>query len=436
MREGSKYLTWQLVSQRLRRQPMLVLKWVSGGRNALLTRSRFYTGDFEGALKKATLHLKARPDDSTIRLFAICAAIESGNFECAAQHMEFIDPAKVSGELEQQLPCLRYMVTKADHSQGVHLAVKHFDEMFVRIGCRPVRLGDCAAERVFDSLTSEVRVDSLNLAETVDYRPVERGPLVSVVMTAFNVEEFVGTSVSSILNQSYRPLELIVVDDGSRDGTVEALRRLQKDDARLKIIAKPTNDGTYVSKNVGFAQARGEYVAFQDGDDWSHPDRIGKCVAVLEARSEVLALSTEHVRMSNSGDLAITASGRCKYLSHISLFLRRREVLDRAGFFDSVRAAADAEYRERLKILFGEQGVVDFPWLLNFTRLRSGSLTAGSDFRLVRGVAGPVRMRYRKSYMRWHARIRKGGSGYLGFPLAERPFAAPEVMLPDSGAQS
>ena len=435
MREGRAYLAWHLVTERLRRQPRLVLRWLSGERNALLARSCFFTGDFRGALKRATLHLRTRPDDSIIRLFAVCAAIESGNFECAARHLEFLGATEASVEVEEQLPCLRYMLAKADRSQGVHVAVKHFDEMFGRIGCRPVRFGDCSVERVFDTLTSGGRLDSPDSANAVDYRPITQGPLVSVIMTAFNVEEFVGTSVSSILNQSYRPLELIVVDDGSSDGTVETLRRLQKDDARLQVIAKPTNDGTYVSKNLGFAQALGKYVAFQDADDWSHPDRIGKCVAVLEARPEISALSTEQVRMTNSGDLAITVSARCAYLSHISLVLRREQVLARAGFFDSVRAAADAEYRERLKILFGDQGVVNFPWLLNFMRQRSGSLTEGSDFKLVRGVSGPVRMRYRNAYRRWHAGIRKGGSGYLGFPLAERPFAAPEVMLPDSGAQ-
>ena len=60
---------------------MLVVIWMSGARNALLARSRFYTGDFEGALEKAALHLEARPEGSTIRLFAICAAIESGDVE-------------------------------------------------------------------------------------------------------------------------------------------------------------------------------------------------------------------------------------------------------------------------------------------------------------------------------------------------------------------
>ena len=382
------------------------------------------------------MHLRTRPDDSTIRLFALCAAIESGDFECAARHMEFLDATETSVEVEKQLPCLKYMLAKADCRQGENAAVRHFDGMFRKMGCRPVRFREGSADRVFDTLTSGDRLDSPDSASAVDYRPTTRGPLVSVIMTTFNVEEFVGTSVSSILNQSYRPLELIVVDDGSSDGTVEALRRLQKDDARLKVIVKATNDGTYVSKNLGFAQARGKYVAFQDADDWSHPDRIGKCIAALEARPEISALSTEQVRMTNSGDLAITVGGRCAYLSHISLVLRRKQVLARAGFFDSVRADADAEYRGRLKILFGGQGVADFPWLLNFMRQRPGSLTEGSDFKLVRGVAGPVRMRYRKAYTRWHAGIRKGSSGYLEFPLAERPFAAPEVMLPETGAQS
>lgn len=430
MKTANLYLFWQLVVQRLRKQPSLLFRWMTGEHNALSARSRFYTGDFEGALKKAISHLSSRPNDSRIRAFAVFCAIELGYLECAKRNMELLDITQAPMELVKQIPCLKYMLKKADNEQGIHMAVIQFDEMFLSMGCRPVRFREVSKSRIFDSLSSEDRSCPLPASSAVEYKPLSEGPLVSVVMTAFNVENFIATSVWSILKQGYRSLELIVVDDCSTDGTTEVLRQLEQEDLRLHVISKARNEGTYVSKNLGLMQAKGKYVAFQDGDDWSHPDRIGKSVAVLEDRSDVSAMTTEHVRMTTEGDLAVTASGRCTYLSHISLVFRREQVLSRAGFFDSVRVAADTEYIERLKIILGAKSVLAFPWLLNFTRQRPESLTGDSRFTLIRGVAGPVRMKYRKAYMKWHSSIKDGRSGYMPFPLRGRPFEAPEVMLP------
>ena len=75
-------------------------------------------------------------------------------------------------------------------------------------------------------------------------------------MTAYNVEPLVGTAVMSILNQGYRNLELIVVDDCSGDGTLEALHRMAGEDERMQVVSKDRNDGTYVSKNVGPASSK------------------------------------------------------------------------------------------------------------------------------------------------------------------------------------
>ncbi len=92
-------------------------------------------------------------------------------------------------------------------------------------------------------------------------------------MTSYNVEQYFGTAVRSILQQSYSNLELIIVDDASTDSTPQLLMEIERSDPRVKVILKTTNDGTYVSKNTGLLQAQGEIIALQDSDDWSHPDR-------------------------------------------------------------------------------------------------------------------------------------------------------------------
>ena len=261
------------------------------------------------------------------------------------------------------------------------------------------------------------------------YPPLCDGPLVSVVMTAYNVERLVKTSVMSILNQNYRNLELIVVDDCSTDGTLETLRRLKEQDERMQVVAKDTNEGTYVSKNLGMLRANGEFMAFQDSDDWSHPDRLGKSIAVLTSEPEIVALTTNWVRMTTEGDLILKSTNRYAYKSCISLVFRRKEVLQRSGFFDCVRAGADTEFEIRNGILFGEHRVVTYAWPLAFGRVRPESITADAEYGLARYGGKPIREEYRKACRKWHEEIRRGHDGYMPFPLRERPFDAPSKIL-------
>ena len=192
------------------------------------------------------------------------------------------------------------------------------------------------------------------------------------------------------------------------DGTLEALHRMAGEDERMQVVSKDRNDGTYVSKNVGLLQASGKYVAFQDSDDWSHPDRLGKSIAVLESRPDLVAVTTNWVRLTTEGELILQNKNYYSYRACISMVFRREEMLRRLGFFDSVRAEGDGEFESRTKILFGEEGIVNFPWPLCFGRVRPGSITANEDFGLIRGRGRPVREEYRKAYKKWHEEIGDG----------------------------
>ena len=241
-------------------------------------------------------------------------------------------------------------------------------------------------------------------------------------MTAYNVEHLVGTSVKSILNQNYRNLELIVVDDCSTDGTLEALRLMEGEDERMQVIVKDRNDGTYVSKNMGMLRANGEYVAFQDSDDWSHPDRLGKSIAILASSPEIVALTTNWVRMTAEGNMVLQNSSRYSYKACISLVFRRKEVLQRSGFFDSVRAEGDTEFEKRISILFGEHRVVNYSWPAGrsaaYAPDRSPPIRSSG---WCGAEAGRFERNTRKAYRKWHGNIGSGQDGYMPFPLRERP---------------
>ena len=110
-------------------------------------------------------------------------------------------------------------------------------------------------------------------------------PRVSVVMGAYNGERFLRPAIESILNQTFRDFELIVIDDCSTDATPRILREFKDD--RMRVVRNERNLGIAKTLNKGIAIARGEYVALQDHDDLSQPDRFSKQVAFLETHPRV-----------------------------------------------------------------------------------------------------------------------------------------------------
>ena len=106
-------------------------------------------------------------------------------------------------------------------------------------------------------------------------------PLVSVIVPSYNVERFLPDAVASVRRQMWKELELIIVDDGSTDGTAELAARFAAEDPRVRVVRKP-NGGLSSARNAGIAAARGELVCFLDADDMLLPEKINRQVAFLE----------------------------------------------------------------------------------------------------------------------------------------------------------
>jgi glycosyltransferase involved in cell wall biosynthesis len=107
------------------------------------------------------------------------------------------------------------------------------------------------------------------------------GAPVSVVIPAFNRAASIGAAIASVLRQTWADFELIVVDDGSTDGTLEAAARVP--DPRIRLVANPGNLGAAAARNTGIREARGAWVAFQDSDDEWLPLKLEKQMARLLA---------------------------------------------------------------------------------------------------------------------------------------------------------
>lgn len=110
-------------------------------------------------------------------------------------------------------------------------------------------------------------------------------PLVSVILPAYNAERHIEEAVRSILTQSFADFELLVIDDGSTDRTVERIKKIA--DPRLRLLENGVNRGIVFSLNRGIDGSRGRYIARMDADDISLPRRLEKQVLLMDARPEV-----------------------------------------------------------------------------------------------------------------------------------------------------
>lgn len=123
---------------------------------------------------------------------------------------------------------------------------------------------------------------------------------VSIVMPTYNAAPHIGDATQSILSQSYRDFELIIVDDGSTDGTLDIIDSF--DDKRITLINR-SGSGITGALNRGLREASGKYIARQDGDDISHPDRLEKQVSFLKEHPKVALVGTASKIIDENGRL-------------------------------------------------------------------------------------------------------------------------------------
>jgi len=136
-------------------------------------------------------------------------------------------------------------------------------------------------------------------------------PCISVVMPVYNSQRFVGQAVESILNQTYRDFELIIVDDGSTDGSYDILQDYARSDDRI-VLVRQANGGVAAASNRGLAVSRGEFLARMDHDDIAMPYRFQRQVEYLKSHPECLAVGGKVLMIDTEGypirvcDVALT----------------------------------------------------------------------------------------------------------------------------------
>ena len=253
---------------------------------------------------------------------------------------------------------------------------------------------------------------------------------ITTIVTAWRPGPALLTAVRSLVAQTWTNHEILVIDDGSPAEFAPLLRAAAALDPRVRLIRMVANGGTYVARNAGLDAATGDFVTFQDSDDWSHPLRLERQVAPLLADETVF--STTSVGMRVTPDLVVTRPGIAQTRSYnlSSLMVRRAEALGRVGYLDPIRKGADAEYVERARAVFGRAATRHLTGEpLALIRLGTASLSS-ADYRV--GWMHPARRSYLSAFQAWHARIKAGQAQ----PLEPRAFAAPRRLRGETGARA
>lgn len=125
--------------------------------------------------------------------------------------------------------------------------------------------------------------------------------LVSIIMPAYNAENLISDSINSVLSQTYKNFELIVIDDYSQDQTSQVVENFILKDKRVKLIKNIKNKGVAETRNTGLDQAKGDYVAFLDSDDKWVEDKLEKQLAVLKERNDVDVVYGSYYRFNSDG---------------------------------------------------------------------------------------------------------------------------------------
>jgi len=126
-------------------------------------------------------------------------------------------------------------------------------------------------------------------------------PAITVLMTAYNAGTYLDDSIRSILGQTLGEFEFLIVDDASTDGTTERLQDWAKRDRRIRLIRGENNRGQTVCLNHGLDEARGKWIARQDADDLSAPDRLLKQWNRIKAEPELVLVGTNGWMMDSLG---------------------------------------------------------------------------------------------------------------------------------------
>jgi glycosyltransferase involved in cell wall biosynthesis len=248
----------------------------------------------------------------------------------------------------------------------------------------------------------------------INVTQLDRDPnRVTILMTCYNCEDYIGRAIESVINQTYKNWELLIIDDMSIDSSLSIICEFAKKDSRIRVFRNLENAGTYWSKNAVLKHSTGAFITCLDSDDIDSLVKLEKQVRMFRLKPLVKCVRCKYER------LALDASENRITVGYASAMFRA-EVFDKIGYYDTTRFGADSEFFDRINRVYGKRATQILDDILQTGPVREDSLTSQVPYR------HEARTQYIDNFKQWHAST---DQPYIGFPLDERPFPIHERMI-------
>ncbi|MBN1869501.1 MAG: glycosyltransferase [Candidatus Omnitrophica bacterium] len=218
-------------------------------------------------------------------------------------------------------------------------------------------------------------------------------PKVSVLIPSFNCAQYLPEALDSVLKQTFKDFEAIIIDDGSTDNTKEIVRKyVEREPEKIRYIYQE-NQGLACARNTGLRQARGSLIALLDADDLSLPQRLEETVRAIEADEEVGLVHANITRITEDGSVIGILKRNPRFLTgnifnyiylrkadiSIPTILFRKECCERVGLFDENLARLGCEDRELWLRISRHYKFKYIDKVLGLYRVRSNSMSRNTE---------------------------------------------------------
>lgn len=310
-------------------------------------------------------------------------------------------------------------------------ALQHINAMYRSFGMTEIAKIDASQPLSID-----------NVRGTVAGGTVDEAIKVTVIVPVFNSQDTILTALKGVAAQTWKNLEVIVVDDFSTDGTADIVAGFCATDDRFQLIRQSYNRGSYFCRNIAIQQATGDFVTIHDADDWSHPERIE--LHVRDAQESKSRANISNWMRARTDFVPVGTWRPTEKLISLNMgsFFVDRTLFHEVGSWNEVRVSADREFIKRCELFLGEKvrtGIVKGA-PLTVGRSSESSLTRQSATHVATTYHG-VRRDYHEVtdllHRKWHNKVLGDLStiGTMGGELApasihaERKAAEVDVLL-------
>jgi len=237
---------------------------------------------------------------------------------------------------------------------------------------------------------------------------------VSIILPIYNNANDAINAINSVLKQTYKDWELIIINDSSKDNIKNVLKRYDKY-KNIKIYHNLKNMGCYWCLNFGIQNSTGEYITRIDSDDKYNKNKIRKQVRFLDNNTNYLGIFVQSIKNMDINH---------KIPASMAPFMMRRNIINDIGYYDSVRFGADLEYKRRLFLYYGKEKFKFLKMVMYYIKKRPNSLTKHKNSKMF----SPQREMYNKEFNKWHKQSNKNNL-YISFPLETRPFPIHKLSM-------